>query len=159
MRKLTQTLLISSILTVSAVAAGTAFAGHGKGGACFHGKHMGMGHGGFDSERRLERMTQKLDLSAEQQDQIKAIFDANQAERQALRENMQQNREALRNLMTTDSPNEADIRALAETQGQFKANMIVMKAKTRQAIAAVLTDEQKAKMQAMRDKRHRGKSL
>ena len=36
MRKLTQTLLISSILTVSAVAAGTAFA-DGKGGGCFHG--------------------------------------------------------------------------------------------------------------------------
>ena len=158
MRKLTQTLLISSLLTVSAVAAGTAFA-DSKGGGCFHGKRMGMAHGGFDSERRLDRMTSRLDLSAEQQDQIKAIFDANQAERQALRENMQQNREALRNLMTTDNPNEADIRALAETQGQFKADMIVMKAKTRQAIAAILTDEQKAKMQSMRDKRHRGKSL
>jgi len=104
-------------------------------------------------------MTRKLDLTTEQQEQVMAIFDANQADHQALRENMQQNREALRNLMASDKPNEADIRALAETQGQFKANMIVMKAKTKQAIQAILTDEQKAKMQSMQEKRFRGMSL
>jgi len=182
MKKLTQTLLVTSVLAVGATAAGAAFAGHGKGHDCSHekgqdckhgkhkhgkngkhehgksGKHDGMGHGNFDAEHRLDRMTKKLDLSEEQREQVKAIFDANQTDRQALGESMQQNREPLRNLIASDDASEADIRAMAETQGQQKADMIVMKAESRRSIEALLTDEQKAKMQSMREKHHHGKS-
>ena len=159
MKKLTQSLLLGSIIAIGMTSAGVAFAEHGKGAGCSHDKHMKMGRGDFDGERRLNRMTKKLDLSDEQRQQVKAIFDASQAERQALHENMQQNRETLRNLMASDNPVEADIRAIAETQGQLKADMIMMKTQTKLAIHAVLTDEQKAKMQSMRDKHQGRKSL
>lgn len=159
MRKLHKSLLIGSILALSATTAGMAFADGSQGAGCNHGKHMKMGRGDFDGERRLERMTKKLDLSDAQREQIRTIFDANQAERQALHENMQQNRETLRNLMASENPSEADIRAIADTQGQLKADMIMMKTKTKLAIQAILTEAQKAKMQSMREKHQYRKSL
>lgn len=156
MNKLTQSLLLGSVIAIGVTSAGVAFAGHGKGEGCSHGKHMKMGKGDYDGEHRLERMTKKLDLSEEQRQQIRTVFDANQAERQALHDNMQQNRETLRKLMASENPAEADIRAIADTQGQLKADMIMMRTQTKLAIQAVLTDEQKAKMQRMRDK-HQGR--
>ncbi len=44
------------------------------------------GHSEKQSDRRMERMIEKLDLSEEQAQQVKTIFDSQKAEREAIRE-------------------------------------------------------------------------
>lgn len=46
--------------------------------------HRGHRHGGPD----VARLAETLDLSAEQQDRVRALFEAHRAEREALREKM-----------------------------------------------------------------------
>jgi Spy/CpxP family protein refolding chaperone len=43
---------------------------------------------GYDTNTRVERMAEHLNLTNEQQEKIKAMFDAHKKERQARRENM-----------------------------------------------------------------------
>lgn len=61
-------------------------------------------------ERYMERMEKKLELTADQQTQLKAIYDKNAAERKALRESMHRLHESTNN----------DIRAILTPEQQAK---------------------------------------
>lgn len=89
-----------------------------------HGKHQGM-----NSDRQLERMTRKLDLSADQQSQVKPILDSQHQQMQELWQDK--------------SMSKADRRA--------KMNDIQQDTSTK--IEAVLNDTQKQKYEAMQSKK------
>ena len=86
-------------------------------------KPEGRRRGGGSPEERLKMMTERLGLSQEQQDKIKAIYAKDADAMKALREKGREN------LTDEDKKKMGDL---------FKAQM--------EAVQSVLTDEQKAKM-------------
>ena len=156
MKKPMKLLLLAALVT-GAAAAGIAYAKPG-GEHCRHeGPGMAMGHGrqGMDMETRIERMADALDLSKEQRDQMRGIVDKARPAGRELRDRLHENRKQLRALMQQDKPVEADIRRLADSQGKAVADMIVLRSKVQADIRAILTPEQRQKMQE-RMGQHRG---
>jgi len=98
------------------------------------GEGRGHGRGMMDPDRQLEHMTKQLNLTADQQTQIKPILVDRQQKMQALFQNQSLSREDRRSQMQS-------IRQDSETK-----------------INAVLNDEQKQKYQAMQEqmREHRG---
>jgi periplasmic protein CpxP/Spy len=88
----------------------------------------GHGRGMMDPDRQLEHMTKQLNLTADQQSQIKPLLVDRQQKMQALWQNQSLSREDRRSQMQA-------IRQDSETK-----------------ITAVLTDEQKQKYQAMQER-------
>ena len=94
----------------------------------------GHGRGMMDPDRQLEHLTKQLNLTADQQSQIKPILVDRQQKMQALWQNQSLSREDRRSQMMA-------IRQDSDTK-----------------ITAVLTDEQKQQYQAMQERmrEHRG---
>lgn len=114
-----------------------------------HGRGMGPGPGALGP---LGRALHRLDLSEEQQTQIKGILEAAQPTFQSLREQLQANREAFREANPPNTFDEAAIRAHAAQQAAIHADLAVAAAKMRSQVFAVLTAEQVAELEAMRQK-------
>lgn len=144
MHKSIKTLFVGTALAGS-VLAGLAYAmPPGGGPGCAHGAGArGLGHHGLDSESAVERMTQRLDLSTEQRDKVRAIVDKARPQMRALRDQLSDNRQKLRALMQSGNAKEADIRKLADTQGKLMADKIVQRSRVHNEINAVLTPEQR----------------
>ena len=156
MKKSMKTILVP-LVSISLL--GVAAASHAYGGGC-DGRGPGKGMYGKQYERmggpgegmRIERLAQRLDLTDEQQAQVREIKEASREKHEALREKMQNNREAMREAIQSD--NTASIRSLADQKGDLVAEMSVLKANDRAKIRAVLTPEQQ---QAFADMKKRGR--
>jgi Spy/CpxP family protein refolding chaperone len=138
MNKKIPALALSALL---ATAAGGAFAfggHHDRQGAC---DHSGM-RTPVAALSRLDGLTeeQKTSLTQIRRETRNALRD--------LRNEKQGNRDALRDAMA-DNASIDTIRALAEKQGATTAKMIVLRAETREKIRNLLTDEQRAQLDAM----------
>lgn len=96
-----------------------------------------------DGTRFLARMTKTLDLSAEQQEQIKAIMEEHRNKVEPLRKNLDENRDKLRQATKADTFDEAAIRTLAAGQAAAKTELMVERARVKSQIHAVLTPEQR----------------
>ncbi|MBA6245264.1 MULTISPECIES: Spy/CpxP family protein refolding chaperone [unclassified Psychrobacter] len=99
----------------------------------------------------------KLDLTATQQAQIKAIMQnkrgdrtADRAEHQAERAQMDQQIQALTNASTL---NTAALNRLADQRAAKEKQRFIERVQTQHAIAQVLTAEQRAKMEQMKEDR------
>lgn len=111
-------LAMVSLLMASAVhAAGGA--GPGDGPRDGHRKGH-WGHGGPDMEQRVERMAEELGLSEEQSTQLLAVFEASAAEREALRQKIDE---------------------------QFKPERCAIQTATVAQVREILTDEQEAELE------------
>lgn len=108
--------------------------------------HAGPGPG---PEARLERMAARLDLSAEQQEAIKALHENNRARSLPLRKEMMRLENELKGEMLKDSPSEKAILSLNEKMGQIKTELKANRLKTRLAVREQLTPEQRDKMLMM----------
>ena len=149
----TRRIFLSSLL-VGTLAIGTvAMAGpHGK----FGGGDNAERSAKF-MEKRLDRMSEKLDLTAEQKTQMKAVMEGRDnklAERKALRE-------AFQKLDPTSASYEADLKALAAKKAAMSEEATISRGLKRQKVAEILTPEQLTKMEEMKAKRggkrgHRG---
>jgi Spy/CpxP family protein refolding chaperone len=170
MKTSTKTLLIATAIAGGIAAAGVnaappwggAGCGYGPGamgagpqGMGFGGPGMGYGPHRMDPEARIERMADMLDLTKEQRDKVRAIVDKSRPQTRELRDKMADNRNQLRTLAQQGSPKEADVRKLADTQGKLMADMIVQRTKVRTEIHAVLTPEQREKLQQRFEQRGR----
>lgn len=91
------------------------------------GGHRGRGRDGMNPDRELERLTQQLGLSSDQQAQIRPILVDRQQKMQAL----------MQNQSLSEQDRHQQMRGIAEA--------------SRAGIKAVLTDEQKQKFDAMRE--------
>ena len=126
-----------------------------RGGKMFQGKgkYKGERMGGAMSERMLGRMSDKLDLTEEQQEQIKGIMETSQETREAARETMQENRQALRDLDPAAADYDAKVAEYAEVLASMKKEAILERADIRKQIDAVLTEEQQEKLAEFQDSR------
>ena len=136
----------SGVLLSVLLAGGLAFSAHA---ASAHGARGG-------GERFVERMAERLDLDDEQLASVRAVVDEHRAEQRALRDQLREGRALIRELSADDAYDEEELRALAETHGDAQAELIVLKAKMRSEISAVLTDEQRAQLAEMGERRGRG---
>lgn len=105
------------------------------------------------AEKRLERMTETLALTSEQQDAIKALW---QRQNTPDRSSMPQGLQSL-NPNADDYPQQVQ-RHIAQAQQQL-AQHLQTRADHKAALYEILTPEQEQKLEQMRDRadRHKGK--
>jgi len=147
MKKATTTILITSALAASLAAAVPVFArgpdmpDHCAGRA----QSMAFGRHG-DPEARIERMAQRLNLSTEQRDAMRAIVDKARPQMRALRDRLTDNRTQLRTLTLQGNADEARVRTLADAQGKAMADLIVLRTQMRSEMDKVLTEPQRQQL-------------
>ena len=130
-------LSIAAILVIGAVFAIAQRAGH-KGFA---------GHG-TRGEQAAMMMLRRLDLTDQQQAQVKQILEDNKGAVEPIREQLKANHKKLADMKGTFD--EAQVSQIAKSQGDLTAQLIVVRQKVRSQIFAILTDEQKAKADQLR---------
>ncbi len=113
----------------------------------FGGKGHGRKHHGM-----MGMALKGLDLTNEQKAKVKEIFEASRASVEPLLEQMKANHAKIRDLGTNGSFDQAAVEAIANEQGSITAKLIIEKEKAKSQVFAILTDEQKAKTEAMRAK-------
>ena len=147
MNSTVKSVLIAATL-IGSVVATTAHAGMG----CGHERH---GQRGMDSDHRINRMADRLELSAEQRDKVRAIADKSRPALRAVHDKMQENRKSMRALMQQEKPADAELRKLADARGKLVAEMTVLRARMKSDIHAVLTPEQRDKLKQHSEQRRR----
>lgn len=126
--------------------------------AAAHGS-FGGGRGGgklFASSFQIAYMARHLDMTEEQKAQLRDVLDAARPEADRLADAMIDNRQSMKALRKSETFSEDEIRAIADQQGRLTADMIVLHARVRSQIGAILTPDQRERLEKMR-KRHRGK--
>lgn len=110
----------------------------------------------FGSSFQTARIARKLHLSDEQRKQFREILNAARPEADELADAMLANRRALRELRKGTELSEREIQEIADLRGRLVSRMIVLKARVRGQIFALLTDEQRERFEKMRNhgKRH-----
>lgn len=97
----------------------------------------------------LERISQQLELTADQRSQIKSILGDQQAELKPLVAALAEARKGLREAIHAKDATEGAVRAAASKVGSAEADLAVERMKIFAKISPVLTDEQRAKMAEM----------
>lgn len=92
-----------------------------------------------------------LDLTNDQQEQLKKIAESHRDEVRAAGEKVRTAHEAMRGLTDGDTIDEAAIRAKSAEVGAANAEMMILQAKIRKESMQVLTSEQLAKLKERRD--------
>jgi len=132
------------ILVVAAGMAGTLLA-QGPG----QNLHRGFRH---HDGWMLQHMTKELNLTTDQQTQIKSIMQAQKSKTQPLMQQMRQNRQA-ESANITGNFDENQARTFANKQSQIMSDLIVEQERTKSQIYAVLTPEQRQKAQQLMQQR------
>ncbi|MCA1580122.1 MAG: Spy/CpxP family protein refolding chaperone [Acidobacteria bacterium] len=125
---------------VAALAAAGLFAGRVSADAFPH-----KGRGDF-APRMFARMSRFLELTDDQQAQIKAVLKAHAAEIEVQMAAKRTARQALRQAMLAQPVDEAAIRARAEEGGKVEADGAVLFARIRTEIDPILTPDQRTKV-------------
>ena len=147
MKKSIKTLALATALAGS-IGAGLVYAmPPGGGESCGHGRGVSFGRHAMGSEMRIDRMSETFGLSPEQRNQVRAIVDKARPQARDLRDKLRDNHQQLRALMQQDSPKDSDVRKLADAQGKLIADQIVQRTRMQSEIRAVLTPEQREKLQ------------
>ena len=125
----------------------------------FHGGRNGPRSGmeqedGRDmGKKMLERMTHRLDLSSEQQDQIEEIFGNYESELESARTTMHDARSKLHAAVNADIFDETAIREASKVTAAAEESMAVIRGKIASQVRAVLTEEQKVLQAQMKEER------
>jgi len=136
---------IIAIIAIAILAAGAVFVvaqkatDHHFGG---RGRGFGRGHG---------MMLQALNLTDEQKAKVKSIMEASRTSLKPTFEALRDNHRKMETLTANGAFDEGQVSALAAEQGSLMAKMTVERARVKSQIAAILTDEQKAKAAQMRE--------
>jgi Spy/CpxP family protein refolding chaperone len=158
MKTITKISLIGCLLASSIALAGPqADTGSGKASQeCHHGAHSRMGKGMDGGERFLNRMTERLKLTSEQRSSVEAVLQKSKSQMVSLKEKMQANRQALRELKRKGTSDNSQVQVLAQERGNLTAESIIQRSKIRNEIQLVLTDTQREQMKQMREEhKHR----
>ena len=100
-----------------------------------------------------ERMADRLNLSSDQTAALRAIEDKY---RPGLRDAVDRLRDSRRALAQVDPADAGNLRAIADARGKAVADMIVMRVQMRGEVHAVLTEQQRKRMQEMLHRGHDG---
>jgi len=104
--------------------------------------------------RMRHRYMQALNLSAEQKQQAKAIFQETRQKTEPVRAELRQNRQAMGAAVKAD--NKSEIQKLSKADGEMMGRMIAARSEARAKFYNLLTPEQRATSQKLRAEfRHR----
>ena len=106
-----------------------------------------------DPERMLDRMTEQLDLSDQQKQDLDAVLAAHRKAMRSTREAMGAARETLDSRVHAETFDEAAIRKAAAVMAVLEADQAVGRAKLFQEIRGILTPEQFQKLEQTREER------
>ncbi|MCB5186830.1 Spy/CpxP family protein refolding chaperone [Methylobacillus caricis] len=145
----TRKLLVSSAILASALLALNIAASHADSGdqkcdkskkhASFDGRH------GFSEGRFLEHKLRPLNLSAEQQAQVKQIVEKQKPVFAEKRQAVHDSYKALAAASRSESYDEKNVQQLAGQQAKIQADLIVLRTNTIHEVYKVLTPEQQQK--------------
>ena len=167
MKKLTTTLLITTLIIGGMTIAGTSMARYGEGNCDARGmqgrmhgpgKMDGFGHRGRGSGGIL-RLEKGLDLSKEQRTAIREIMKNARTAGRVHRDALSDNRLALHDLTEAEEFNEQEMRRLAKIKADNMTELMLLHARTNAAIRAQLTDEQREKLSELRQDRSFGRDF
>ena len=150
-RKSRWTIAAGAALAVVAIPALVAAAQHRLGG--HHGpRHgcLGGGPGGFAYEMLVER----LDLSAEQRDQMRGSLDERIGSGLAARRELGDARSELFERIHAETFDEAAIRTAAARLGELEVEQALERARLLQQIHELLTPEQRAELEQLKERWH-----
>lgn len=99
----------------------------------------------------LGRALHQLDLTDAQRDQVRAVLEAARPELQALREQLRTNRRTFRQSHPPTEVDETAIRAHVAAQAVIEADLAVAMARARASVLALLTPEQLAQLEQLRE--------
>ena len=119
-----------------------------------------MGHGGgmsFDPARMVAHMTDRLDLSEEQESEVTALLSATSEQSASDRQRLGELREGLR--AQRDNFDAGTSQKMADEIGEITARMVFQATSTHAQIYQLLSEEQRVQMDEMMAKREerRGK--
>jgi len=103
--------------------------------------------------REFAGMLRQLDLSPEQQAEVKAIFSTNKDALEAQAEASRALREDLQVLLGADVLDENALADLAEMEGKLAEERVMLMGTLAADVLAELDDEQRAELQALREER------
>lgn len=115
-----------------------------KGGRMFGGGREGMERG---QRGGLGMMMKDLNLTDEQKEKMKGVHESNSEKMKELGKAMAEAQKSLREASEGDTIDEAKIREICKTVADNMAEMAILRAKMKKEVDAILTDEQKAKME------------
>ena len=107
-------------------------------------------------ERHLERMANELNLTDVQRQQMKQLHRDARGEKLAIRDAMQDNREAMRKLDPSAKEYSQQVERLAAEKGDLVERMTIHRSNVRAQMHAVLTPEQRELAKDMRKQHRRG---
>jgi len=113
---------------------------------CHHGKYSKT----WDEGKYLDRMTEQLKLTPDQRTSVQAVLQKSKPQMTNIREKMQTNRKALREVKREGKSDGNQVQALARERGDLVADMIIQRSKVRSEIQQILTDTQREQMKQMR---------
>lgn len=141
------TLVLVAAMIAPVFAAAEDAGGQGPRGRGMGGMGMGMGDGSM-AQMLLGRMGEQLNLTAEQKASIQKIADDSRA---AMQENRDAVRTAMQNLNdAADKGDEAAITTAGKAAGDALTKQAIQRAQVSKQINAVLTAEQKTKLEELR---------
>lgn len=126
----------------------------GKGYSKHHdGKHAGKRGGRHGGGHMMKRMAKKLNLTEDQQAQIKSFREAQRTQHQTLREQMKELRTETQALDSTSADYQNQVAALADKKANLDRQAFIQRNEARQQFESVLTAEQRATLKEMQEKR------
>ncbi len=138
--------LLTAALSATAFAAPPGRDGFGQGPRAGHKPPSPVGM----LARAIDR---HIDVTDEQRAEIEAILDAHRAEARPLATQERATRRELADLVRSGAWDEATLTTLAERQGELTTQRIVLGAHGAADLLAVLNDEQRAELEALREAR------
>jgi len=130
------------VVTATVFALAQGFSGMGMHGKGVHGQ--GPGH-----EQMLQHLAIALNLTDAQKQQVKAIMDATESSIKDIHARLEENHKQLAAATANGQFDEAQVRALANQQGQIEADMTVEHFRAMSKVFAILTPEQRVKAEAL----------
>lgn len=151
-----KTAVVAGLVAVSTAGVVTALAQDSP--APRHERRGGPGFGGPRGMRgpdgpMMGPMFRGLDLTEDQQAQLRTIREARQAEFKAAGDKVRTAREGLRALIESDTIDESAIRAKAAEVAAAEADVAILNATVRREALQVLTPEQQQKLKEFREQR------
>ncbi|WP_193161242.1 Spy/CpxP family protein refolding chaperone [Microbulbifer hainanensis] len=112
----------------------------------------GHGHSAQFMEQRFDKMAEQLALTEGQKAQIRADREANQGERMALRQQAHKLRKQIQ-VALREGVDQSALDGYAAELGALEIQKMQQRHESRQQFLAVLTDEQKAELETLKQKR------
>jgi Spy/CpxP family protein refolding chaperone len=98
--------------------------------------------------RKMRKMLQPLNLSAEQQTAVDTAVNGVKADATSIHEQMKANKDKLKAQQFADQYNAKDTETVAAAQGDLVKQMIILRTKLDREVYAILTPEQRTQLRA-----------